>query len=142
MKRGKQDNKISIAVIINELSWEQLSILGKHFKQPSNKFNILLVKKMPCLPIAFYMLRKILLLEKQLNPVIKEELQKSSSVFNVPLMRKVVQGSALIYVFQALPKDNDIIGYQLDKHHLFIGSNHPSFMDTLRRHMRCSVTKT
>lgn len=133
MNIGKKEDQLSIAVIINKLSWEQLVILGKHFEHLPKKLNVLLVKRVPCLPVSFYQLREILLLEKQMEQTAKEELFKAGRAFNIPAIRKVVCGSTLIHVFQALPEIDHLIGHGLDQHRFFVGSQHPDFIGGLRR---------
>lgn len=133
MNIGKKEGKLSIAVIINQLSWEQLVILGKHFENIPQKLDVLLVKRTPCLPVSFYQLREILMLESQMEKAAKEELFKAGSAFNIPAIRKVVCGSTLIHVFQALPEIDHLIGHGLDKHRFFVGSQNPEFIGGLRR---------
>jgi hypothetical protein len=127
-REGTQNDKLSIAVIINQLSCEQLSILDKLFKQMSKPPNILLVRQIPCILIPFYQLRNILLLEEALRREVKEALCLAGTGFNVPVMRRVIQGSTWMHVFQALPEIDHLIGDSLDKPRFFIGSQHPAFM--------------
>lgn len=131
MEINKQYDTLRIVVLINQLSWEQLRLLGSCFEKLSNPLDIWLVKHIPSLPPAFYQLRESMRLNEEMHQAAQNELCNMSKAFNVSVMQRVLQSFTPLHALFVLSNVDHLIGQGLDKRHFFLRNQYPAFMGDL-----------